>query len=114
MDSTFVDILKDVTLQSIEFVKLNSPYLWAMARQRVFAVVIAGILAGAVLTLLSVIGSYIIHKFAQREDDNEIYWYLLVFAMIFVIGMGVILGNLPTLFSIDYATMEKIITLIKP
>lgn len=115
MDSTFVNILKDVTLQSIEFVKVNSPYLWEMTRQRVMIIATMGMVTGAIILFLSIaILPYVIHKVAKKEKDNEIYWFLLIPGFVSLIGIGVTLSNLVTLYSIDYVTMRTMILLIKP
>ena len=114
MDSTFVEILKNLTIETIDMVKTSSPIVWEMFRQRVIAVATTGLwigIAGLILGfLLFPIGIY-----AIKKHEREVGLWSFIFGVLMLVAFGIVLGvNYINLLSIDYLTAIKIIETIKP
>lgn len=109
---SLAELLKDVTLESIEAVKTAAPQVWAMTRQRVLVSNVVGLIINAVFAVpLAIIGILCI-KYFGKDDLGPTLSALIILTAIIVFSFTLLSNYIVNLYTLDYATMEKIIGLM--
>lgn len=111
MDSTLVNLLKDLTLQSVELIKTAAPEVWAMTYQRVFIEACAQLWGGLFFLSLGVVS--IILSVTKREDWGDgIILTFIAAVFCFVAAFILIPVGLITLYSLDFETLSRIANIV--
>lgn len=114
MDSTFVEILRNLTVETIDMVKASSPLVWEMTKQRVMIIATTGIRLGGVGIVISFfLFALGIYAFKKDVDDISVWFFVFGFTLL-VISTIVCCSNWVSLHSVDYLTTLRILEMIKP
>lgn len=121
MDSTFVNLVKDLAMFAKDTLSNIAPEVWEMARMKVMAgIYVNAFFAISSLIVFAILPKYIkiLHKTAKEAGyDNEGWIILLVvayclvmacFIAFFACGAALIYNTI----TIDYHTLESIMNLI--
>ena len=114
MDSTFVEILKNLTVDTIDMVKTSSPVVWEMVRQRVLVTATVWSWVGGIITVIGFIFISLSIFLGIRDGDDDGEGLFFFSFCVFVIFGIIAIINMINLYTIDYVTATKILRMIKP